>query len=101
MAFIKTKEDFICQNCGFEVIGSGYTNHCPNCLWSKHVDIDPGDRKEDCGGMMKPISVSKIGKEYVITHKCVKCGFERTNKAVKDDNFDQLVQISAENSKLG
>ncbi len=99
MTFIKNKEDFKCENCGFEVIGSGYTNHCPNCLWSKHVDIFPGDRAEVCGGMMEPIKVSKKGKEYVITHKCIKCGTEKINKAIKDDNFDMLVQISAENFK--
>ena len=100
MAFIRTIEDFKCENCGFFAEGNGYTNHCPECLWSKHVDIFPGDREESCEGMMKPVRIEKIGKEYTIIHKCVKCGLERPNKAVKEDSFDMLVQISAENSKL-
>lgn len=38
--FTRVIEDFICENCGTEVKGNGYTNHCPKCLWSKHVDKD-------------------------------------------------------------
>ena len=94
--FKKNTENFVCQKCGFEVIGTGYTNHCPECLWSRHVDIFPGDRAEICGGMMEPIRVEKKGKEYTIIHKCQKCGLEKPNKAVKEDNFQMLVQISAE-----
>ena len=38
-------EDFICENCGKDVEKSSYTarDHCPYCLYSKHVDINPGD----------------------------------------------------------
>ena len=95
LQFRKNKEDFVCEVCGTEVLGDGYTNHCPNCLWSKHVDVNPGDRAEACGGMMEPVTVEKKDGEYAILHKCVKCGFERWNKAQKQDNFDQLVQVSA------
>ncbi len=94
--FKRTPEDFFCEKCRLEVIGNGYTNHCPQCLWSKHVDVYPGDRAAACGGMMEPIRVEVKNSEYTIIHKCVKCGFERRNKAVKDDSFDMLVQISAE-----
>ena len=97
--FIKNVENFKCERCGFIVVGNGYTNHCPECLWSKHVDISPGDRANTCGGMMEPIGVKKKGGEYVITHKCVKCGFEKPNKAVKEDTLQMLIQVSAENSK--
>ncbi len=96
MTFTRTTEDFVCEKCGFFVEGNGYTNHCPQCLWSKHVDISPGDREAKCGGLMEPIAVEKKGKEYTIIHKCTKCGFEKPNKAVKEDNFDMLVQVSAE-----
>ena len=99
-SFQRTTEDFTCGTCGLYVTGNGYTNHCPQCLWSKHVDVHPGDRAAVCGGMMEPVSVMKKGDEYTILHKCVKCGFERQNKAVKEDNFDMLVQISAENAKF-
>ena len=96
MFFIRTKEDFICENCGHFVRGNGYTNHCPECLWSKHVDVFPGDRKGKCGGMMEPIGVTKKGKEYTIIHKCIKCGITKPNKAVPEDNFQMIIQISAE-----
>lgn len=96
MVFIKNKENFVCDNCGLPVMGNGYTNHCPQCLWSKHVDIFPGDRAEKCGGMMEPISIEKKGKEYIITHKCVKCGFKKPNKAVRGDNMDMIIQITTE-----
>ena len=53
--FTKRKENFICENCGHFVVGNGFTNHCPNCFFSKHVDINPGDRLCSCNGLMKPI----------------------------------------------
>src|SRR4051812_44376388 len=94
--FKRNIENFTCQKCGFFVEGNGYTNHCPQCLWSRHVDVTPGDRTEECGGMMEPVRVEVKNREYTIIHKCQKCGVERPNKAVKEDNFDMLVQISAE-----
>ncbi len=99
MTFTRTTENFTCEKCGNFVEGNGYTNHCPACLWSKHVDIFPGDRAGECLGLMEPTRVEKKGKEYTIIHKCVKCGFEKPNKAVPEDDFQMLVQVSAENSK--
>jgi DNA-directed RNA polymerase subunit RPC12/RpoP len=93
-AFIKKVENFRCQNCGGDVVGTGYTNHCSNCLWSKHVDIDPGDRGADCKGLMKPVALEKKGEVFMIVHQCEKCGFKRLNKALKGDNFEELVRIS-------
>ena len=47
-------DTFICKNCGRTAVpegaGSNHRNHCPNCLYSLHVDIEPGDRESDCGG---------------------------------------------------
>ena len=92
--FQRTIEDFKCEKCGFDVNGDGYTNHCPNCLWSKHVDINPGDRKCDCSGMMKPTDLINKGDVFYITHKCVECDHEKNNKALKGDNFNELVNLS-------
>lgn len=92
--FQKRKEDFVCENCGENVRGNGYTNHCPRCLWSKHVDIFPGDRLENCNGLMQPVTLQKKGKDYVITHKCIKCGYSSRVRTDKDDNFDTLIKIS-------
>ena len=82
--FKKNDSGFICANCGFEVMPLGTTsrNHCPRCLCSLHVDINPGDRACDCGGILEPISaVPDPKKGFVITHKCRKCGFVSHNKA--------------------
>jgi ribosomal protein L37AE/L43A len=95
--FKKKIEDFVCENCGVEVKGGGFTNHCPKCLHSKHVDIFPGDRAESCGGSMKPISAEESGGEWSITHKCQKCGKEQKNKIQKEDDFEKVVKISAKN----
>jgi hypothetical protein len=92
--FTKKKEDFVCEKCGETVQGTGYTNHCPKCLWSKHVDIFPGDRLEDCGGLMEPILVEKDKNKYVLTHKCQTCGETKRNKVEEDDNFDEVIKLS-------
>ena len=92
--FQKRKEDFVCERCGAEVIGGGYTNHCPKCLWSKHVDVNPGDRAAKCGGLMEPVSVEAKGREYIITHRCVVCGYEKKNHADDVDDMDTLIKYS-------
>lgn len=92
--FQRTKEDFVCKNCGTKVKGSGYTNHCPVCLWSRHVDINPGDREADCGGLMEPIGIDSKRGQYIILHKCLSCGHEKKNKSVAEDNFDSILKVA-------
>ena len=92
--FTRKIEDFVCENCGHNVQGNGYTNHCPKCLYSKHVDINPGDRSADCGGMMVPIDVEIKTGEYIIIQRCAKCGFIRKNKICDDDDFSAVLKIS-------
>ncbi|MET1001543.1 MAG: RNHCP domain-containing protein, partial [Acidimicrobiia bacterium] len=47
---------FRCRRCGLDVSydapGTAHRNHCPNCLWSRHVDDRPGDRAAECGSAM-------------------------------------------------
>ena len=92
--FIRRKEDFDCEHCGEKVLGDGYTNHCPNCLWSKHVDVHPGDRAESCGGMMKPIRIEGSTPGYRIVHRCERCREERKVNTVERDNPDALVALA-------
>jgi len=96
--FTKRMEDFICANCGAHVVGNGYTNHCPKCLYSRHVDNTPGDRASDCGGMMRPISVEKSGEDFIITHKCEKCSKVIRQHAASNDDMDTIIALSADNS---
>ncbi len=98
--FIKNKEDFICEKCRKEVKGTGYTNHCPQCLYSKHVDVSPGDRANECGGLMKPIRVEGTGIDKMqIVHKCVKCAAEKNNKIQKDDDIEAVANVAKEFAK--
>ena len=91
--FQRTREDFNCEKCGLRVQGDGYTNHCPRCLWSRHVDVRPGDRAEICGGMMEPVSVEEKGGEYILTHKCVKCGVSRRINTTPQDNIERVIEL--------
>lgn len=81
----------MCEHCGAEVQGGGYTNHCPKCLYSKHVDKDPGDRAESCGGLMEPIRIEGPATEPRIIHRCVKCGIERPVNASASDDRDAII----------
>ena len=92
--FTRTIEDFVCEHCGEQVKGTGYTNHCPKCLWSRHVDINPGDRLADCGGMMEPIAVRMSSDGYTLTHKCQKCGYKKNNKTDPKDNFEEILALA-------
>lgn len=91
--FQRHAEDFICGHCGASVEGTGYTNHCPRCLYSQHVDIHPGDRAADCGGMMEPVGVEPFGESWKILQRCALCGHERKNKLVEGDDFSAVVAL--------
>lgn len=96
--FIKKVEDFTCDHCGFFVAGNGFTNHCPQCLFSKHVDKNPGDRKEICQGRMRPCEVVHDTKGWIIIHECERCRLKRRKRAVPNDNFEALVAIAKQMS---
>jgi len=92
--FTRTIEDFTCEHCGAGAKGNGYTNHCPRCLWSKHVDNNPGDRENMCHGLMKPVGVEIKNGESVITHECQKCGAKKRNKSSINDDFDDILKLT-------
>ncbi len=100
MSFTKKKEDFICENCGFTNIGDGYTNHCRQCLYSKHVDVDPGDRLNLCTGLMEPIYVSYTNKDKYIVHRCLKCLFEKRNLLNDGDSVETMIMIQKKSADL-
>lgn len=91
-------EDFICENCNYSVKKLNYTarDHCPNCLYSKHVDINPGDRLNACKGLLQPIGIEKFKDTYKIIYECKKCGALHKNIIAKDDNFDLIIDLSVE-----
>ncbi len=99
--FKKNKEDFICEkeDCKKVVKGNGYTNHCPQCLWSKHVDINPGDREATCGAMMKPVDGGSGKNNFYVIQQCIICGHQKRNETSPEDNFDVLTKVIEEKNK--
>ncbi|MBQ8836167.1 MAG: RNHCP domain-containing protein [Clostridia bacterium] len=101
--FTKNDNGFICQNCGKEVEPLGFSsrNHCPFCLCSIHIDVMPGDRANDCLGIMDPVKVEINPKKgYVILHRCRKCGEIKRNRAATDapvqpDDMDFIIRLTA------
>ncbi len=89
-------EGFICENCQKEVTPLGYTSrdHCPYCLYSKHVDINPGDRQNNCKGLLKPIQLEKFKDTFKIIYKCQKCKKNHKNIIAKDDNMTKIIELS-------
>lgn len=92
-------ETFVCKMCGRTVqpedAGTEHRNHCPNCLFSLHVDNEKGDRLSDCGGLMEPVAVwvKKNGEWALISH-CRKCGKISSNRIAADDNPMKLMSIA-------
>ena len=89
-------EGFICENCGKKVDKLVYTarDHCPYCLYSKHVDINPGDRNNSCKGMLRPVSIEKFKDSFKIIYVCEKCGKIHKNIMAKDDDMNKIIDLS-------
>ena len=97
--FDPCQESFTCKNCGWLVTPAGagtqHRNHCPNCLCSRHVDEEPGDRACDCHGTMEPVAVwVRKGGEWAIIHRCRVCGALSSNRVAADDNPRLLLSIA-------
>ncbi len=98
--FQRRIEDFNCEHCGQPVQGDGYTNHCPACLWSKHVDVHPGDRAANCGGLMEPVGAETKAGEPILIHRCQRCGHVKRNRVAADDDRDLLFDLLAQGNPL-
>ena len=90
-------ESFICEHCGKDVNKLEYTarDHCPYCLYSKHVDINPGDRLNSCKGILRPIDIEKFKDTYKIIYKCEKCSELHKNIIAIDDDMNEIIKISS------
>lgn len=97
MWFKMINESFECENCHIQISKHpewSARNHCPFCLYSKHLDeILPWDRASNCLWIMKPVDIDyKKNKWYMIKHKCTKCSKEMLNKIAPDDNFLEFIK---------
>ena len=120
MPFVEEEEknqEFICSHCGRKVfydrrIGTEHRNHCPYCLWSKHVDLnEPGDRKSTCQGEMEPIGltfkqegINKYGEtkqgELMLIHQCLQCNKISINRLAADDNSQAILEVFEKSKQL-
>ncbi len=103
-SYIGTGNDgFTCEYCGREVppaTNGSYRNHCPWCLYCKHVDEAPGDRRAQCRGLMEPVALVRHDRKgYQIVHRCTVCGVTRRNRVIDSgvapDDLEQLCLLSA------
>jgi RNHCP domain len=103
-------ESFRCKTCHAHVhtlpalSGVQNRNHCPYCLWSRHVDLyDAGDRLSACKAPMEPIGLTikesrnKYGSifhgELMLIHHCNECGAVSINRIAADDMLETLLGI--------
>lgn len=96
----RTATTFRCRRCKLDVPldapGTAHRNHCPHCLWSRHLDDDtPGDRAADCGASMEPLGVTVRGAgEWVLVHRCTGCGEVHLTRTAGDDNPLTLLRLA-------
>jgi hypothetical protein len=85
-----------------QLSGVGNRNHCPYCLWSKHLDLHrAGDRLCACKGAMQPLAltVKRTQKRYarngelMLVHHCTECGQLSINRIAADDDSETLLRI--------
>lgn len=98
--FVMKDEEFICENCQKKINKLEYTarDHCPYCLYSKHVDINPGDRLNTCLGLLEPIGIEKFKNTYKIVYKCKSCNQKHKNIMASDDNMNLIILLSTKNN---
>jgi hypothetical protein len=101
---------FQCLHCHYHVstepfhAGVQNRNHCPFCLWSRHVDWkEAGDRLAVCRAEMQPVGlvVKMIRKKYapanggelMLVHLCRECGKVSINRLAADDDPEKVLEI--------
>lgn len=95
----RVDSDFACVVCGWKVPalahGTRHRNHCPRCLWSRHLDEEPGDRRQSCREPMEPVAIEVRGDgEWAIVHRCRGCGHLRANRIAGDDHERSLLALA-------
>lgn len=94
------REGFTCIRCKVHIqaigFGTKHRNHCPRCLWSRHVDERPGDRQNPCRAPMEPIAISVRSDqdEWVLIHRCTACAELIVNRIGGDDSEIALLLLA-------
>lgn len=102
--------DFVCKQCGYLVsVDAEYSgvinrNHCPYCLYSRHVDWRAaGDRLSACKAVMQPIGLTikqqrkRYGQplqgELMLVHQCRECRTLSINRLAADDDVGAVLRV--------
>ena len=93
------RQGFCCIHCRRQIdagaFGTRHRNHCPHCLWSRHLDDEVGDRRSACAQPMRPIGLeSREDGEWAVIHRCIGCGVLRTNRVAGDDHELALLALA-------
>lgn len=100
-----SRSDFTCIVCNHRVtaaaFGTRHRNHCPRCLWSRHLDETPGDRQSPCRAPMEPVAIEVRGGgtaggggEWAIIHRCTGCHALKVNRIAGDDHELALLALA-------
>ena len=105
----QAEDGFQCKHCRAYVCSALFLsgvlsrNHCPYCLWSRHLDLyKAGDRLAACKSLMEPIGLTfkitrkKYGPgqgELMLIHLCTGCNRISINRIAADDEPDILLSI--------
>ena len=106
----QSEQLFRCLHCGLDITcnsiisGVQNRNHCPCCLWSRHVDLRvAGDRLSPCRSAMRPVglttkqSQNKYARdrdgELMIIHQCTRCEKLSINRIAADDSTNDLLEL--------
>jgi len=98
MWFIMRNENFVCENCNNDILkhpSGSARNHCPVCLYSKHLDAEfPWDRASKCHGLMKPTWIDyRKNKGLMLVHKCNTCWKKMLNRLAEDDSQELIREL--------
>jgi hypothetical protein len=118
MGYMKDETGFMCCHCHYYVSsltilsGVNNRNHCPYCLWSRHLDLyKAGDRMAACKESMDPVGLTykRSRKKYarakkgelMIIHCCTVCGKIDINRIAADDDVEILFELYERSLELG
>lgn len=92
-------DTFACVRCGLTVTGAApdgvRRNHCPSCLYSLHVLDHAAGGRSACGSRMAPISIAVLrGGDWMVIHRCTRCGELTSNPICQDDNQLILMRMA-------
>lgn len=92
---VPEREKYLCGHCGENVAGGRYHNHCPHCLWSKHLDDKvPGDRASRCQALMEPVGVLQRKGAWRVVRQCTGCKKHTVVDSIPKDDFDLITKLS-------